>query len=182
MTIRRIGFYSGPCCGKSVISATVFTELKKIGVDVELIQEYAKDLAYEKRKIQPYHQLQIFSEQISREYRVLNSGDDIRIISDSPICLNIPYAIRYGFPSWKSLVYIAKDFEMNFPSVNFFLERSDCPYSQSGRYENFDEAIMMDKLIKQFLDENNIHYISVRYNDIDNILNHLKTILDIEKN
>jgi hypothetical protein len=168
--IRRINFYSGPCCGKSVMAASTFTELKKRNINVELIQEYAKDLAYEGRKIQPYHQLQIFTEQVTREYRVLQSSPEVVVISDSPILLNIPYAIRYGFTSWRSLVSIAKDFELSYPSINFFINREDCPYAQVGRYEKLDEAIGMDMAIEQFLKENQVPYVSIGYKEHERVV------------
>lgn len=176
--IRRINFYSGPCCGKSVLAANVFTDLKKQGKNIELIQEYAKELAYEKRKIQPYNQLQIFTEQLTREYRVLNSSEDVIVVSDSPILLNIPYAIKYNFKSWKALVSIAKDFEMEYPSLNFFLLREDCPYTQAGRFEDLNEAKDMDNKISHFLRENDVPFIMVQYNEVDLILERIKVFLN----
>jgi len=177
--IRRINFYSGPCCGKSVLAANIFCELKKQGKNIELIQEYAKELAYEKRKIQPYHQLQIFTEQVAREYRVLNSSEDVITVSDSPIFLNIPYAIKYCFVSWRALVAIAKDFEMSYPAVNFFIRREDCPYTQEGRYENLNEAKGMDMAIESFLNEQQIPYIPVAYNEQNKILERINFFLNV---
>lgn len=175
--IRRINFYSGPCCGKSVMAANVFLELKKRSRNVELIQEYAKDLAYDGIKIRPYDQLKIFAEQVSREYRVLQSCSDVVTITDSPILLNIPYAQKYGFESWRSLVEIARKFELEYPSVNFFLERQDCPYSTVGRYETSDEAQTMDLLIRRFLEEHSIPLITVPYNNIEVVLQKIDLFL-----
>jgi hypothetical protein len=175
--IRRINFYSGPCCGKSVMAANVFLELKKRNKNVELIQEYAKELAYDKINIKPYDQLTIFAEQVSREYRVLHSSEDIVCVSDSPIMLNIPYARKYGFNNWKSLVEIAKSFELDYPSVNFYLTRRDCPYSTIGRYETKDEAELMDTLIYNFLREHNVPVIEVLYNDVATVLQKIDQFL-----
>lgn len=170
MTIRRINFYSGPCCGKSVMAAYIFTELKKLNVNVELIQEAAKDWAYEKRSIKPYNQLQLFAEQTSREYRVLESDDSVIAITDSPINLGIIYAKKYLYQSWKSLVNIAKDFELEYPSLNFFLTRGDCIYSQVGRFENYEEAKQMDREIEFFLMDHQIPFIAIPYNQNVDIL------------
>lgn len=175
--IRRICFYSGPCCGKSVMAAKVFLELKKRNKTVELIQEYAKDLAYEGYQIKPYDQLKIFAEQISREYRVLKSSEDVVIVTDGPFALSIPYAQKYGFESWPSLVEISRKFELDFPSINFYLVRGDCPYSTVGRYENLDEAKMMDALITNFLDEHKIPLIFVNYDDPELVLRKIDLLL-----
>jgi hypothetical protein len=175
--IRRINFYSGPCCGKSVMAANIFLELKKRNQNVELIQEYAKDLAYDKIKIRPYDQLKIFAEQVSREHRVLQSDPDVITVTDSPIDLSISYARKYGFESWQSLVEIARKFNLDYPSINFFLIREDCPYSHTGRYENYEEAIIMDKEIKQFLKEHQMPFINVRYNDATTVLQMIEDII-----
>lgn len=175
--MRRINFYGGPCVSKSTMAAEVFCELKKKNCNVELISEYAKELAYSQIKIKPYDQLKIFSEQVSREYRVLNSDPSVVTISDSPVPMSIVYARKYFFKSWKHLVSIARDFEMEFPSLNFFLEREDCPYSQIGRYENLEEAKQMDYEIEQFLREHNISFIRVKYNDKDTVLQKINFLL-----
>lgn len=177
MNIKRINFYSGPCCGKSVMAASTFLELKKNGCNIELIQEYAKDLAYDKYKIKPYDQLRIFAEQVAREYRVLQSDSSLIIVTDSPIDLSICYARKYGFESWKSLVEIANRFELDYPSINFFLEREDCSYSEVGRYESLEEAKIMDFEIKQFLKERQKPFINVSYKAEPTVLEYIKEII-----
>lgn len=170
MNIRRVNFFAGPSCGKSVMASTVFSQLKIEKRNVELISEYAKELAFAKVQIKPYDQLSIFAEQVSREYRVLSSDDNIITISDSPVPLSIVYAKKYNFRSFSHLVSIAKDFELEYPSINFFLERDDCEFSQVGRYENYEESKMMDKEILTFLHAYQIPYISVSYNDVPAVL------------
>lgn len=175
--IRRINLYSGPCCGKSVMAASIFSQLKIANRNVELIAEYAKELAFSKIQIKPYDQLSIFAEQVAREYRVLSSDPNIVTISDSPVPLSIVYARKYQFKSYKHLVSIARDFELEFPSLNFFLERSDCEFSQVGRYENYEESKLMDREIKSFLDEHSIPFITVKYNDIATVLQKIDLLL-----
>jgi hypothetical protein len=159
------------------MAAKIFLELKKRNKNVELIQEYAKDLAYDGFKIRPYDQLKIFAEQVSRENRVLQSDPDVVTVTDSPIDLSISYARKYLFASWKSLVEISTQFNRDYPSINFFLNREDCPYSQVGRYENYDEALIMDKEIKQYLKEHQIPFINVKYNDSTYVLDTIKTLV-----
>ena len=175
--IRRINFFSGPCCGKSVIASKVFNTFKCRGDNIELIQEYAKELVYDGAKIDPYTQLIIFSEQLKREYRVLNSDPDIKIVTDSPIMLSIAYAQKYGFNCCEELITIAKRFELEYPSINFFLLRGDCPYCQKGRIEDEDAAKYMDMRIERFLADNSIDCIFMPYNDHEEILQNLEDLL-----
>ena len=177
MNIRRISFYGGPCVSKSTISAQVFCELKKQNRNIELISEFAKDLAYSGVSIKPYMQLQIFAEQVARETRVLISNPETVIVTDSPVLLSIVYAQRYSYPSWKHLVSIARDMELEYPSLNFFLERGDCPYSQTGRYETLEEAKMMDNMIYRFLEEHNVPLIKIPYNDPEKVLRKIDMFL-----
>lgn len=175
---RRISLLGGPSVAKSTIAAGIFCELKKQNMSIELIGERAKDYAYEKRTIYPYTQLELFSEQLAREYRVLNSDPDIRIVTDSSILLSIIYSQKYCFKSWKHLLAIYKDFDTEYPSINFLIQRRDCQYSQLGRFETLDEAISMDIAIEQFLKENQVCYIPIGYNEVDLILERIKVFLN----
>ena len=177
MLFRRINFFGGPGCGKSSASAYLFNKLKVDGYNVELIQEVAKEWAYEKREINAWDQLNLFSSQTAREYRVLSSNENIIIICDSPSVLAIPYANKYGFRFCEQLVEISKGFELDYPSINFYLERDDCPFNQEGRYENYEESKYMDIKIKNFLNENDISYIPTSYKELDYILNTTKSFL-----
>jgi hypothetical protein len=177
MNIRRINLFGGPCVSKSTLAAGIFFELKKSGVNIEYVQEFCKEYAYEGKKIKPYDQLTIFAEQVSREYRVLNSSDNIIIVTDCPIFMSLPYAIRYNFVSWRSLLNVGRDFENEYPAINFFIQRGDCPYNQEGRFENLSEAITMDICIEQFLKENQISYIPMMFNDLDLILEKINLFL-----
>ena len=41
-------FFSGPGAGKSTLAAAVFAKLKMLGVNCELVTEFAKDKTWEK--------------------------------------------------------------------------------------------------------------------------------------
>jgi len=151
--IRRINVIGGPGCGKTVMAAGLFTRLKKLGHNVELIDEYVKAWAYQGRQRKKYDQLILFARQLDREYLVLSSVDDIVIVTESPSAMSVPYARMHGFPEWESLLKIAMSFERDFPSYNIFLERNDCPYEEVGRYETIDEAEEMDRAILSFMSE-----------------------------
>ena len=44
-----VNLIGGPCCGKSTISAELFSRLKKMGIKCEICPEYIKDKIYEHR-------------------------------------------------------------------------------------------------------------------------------------
>ena len=169
--IRRISLLSGPCSGKSTVAADMYSRLKRQGYNIELVTEYAKDWAYEGRTINEYDQLELYSTQLAREYRVLKSNENVVIITDSPTLLAIPYAIRYNFPCIESLEIIEDQFEKEFPSINIFLERGNCPYTQAGRYEDHKRAKQMDNMIKNYLEVNLRSFIELPYDNYDEIYN-----------
>lgn len=169
MLVRRINFLGGPGVGKSVTASYIFSRLKTEGEEVELIQEFAKEWAYEKKTITEYDQLALYSTQLAREYRVLKSSNTVSVICESPTLLTIPYAIKYNFPCIDSLSKIEEQFESEYPSLNIFLDRKDCPYKEEGRYENLKMAKKMDNMIENYLTTKNIIYFSVPYNEQEEI-------------
>lgn len=181
MLIRRINFYGGPCSGKSVAASYIFAKLKQKGYNIELIQEVAKEWVYEGKKITNYDQLSIFSNQLAREYRVLSSDEDIIIISDSPSMLSVPYMMKYGFRFCDEIIEITNGFELDYPSINFFLERKNCPFSNVGRFESYEESQIMDIKIRKFLIDQNISFIPVEYSDLSFIFRTILNFLESDQ-
>ena len=171
--IRRINLFAGPCSGKSSLAAHIFSEFKKESVKIELVQEEAKEWAYEGRKITKYDQLTLFAAQMRKEDLALRNGSEL-IVSDSPIMLAICYAKKYGFNCCESLYEIAKNFEEDYPSINIFLERNGGDYQKEGRYETYIEALHMDFLIKEYLIERNIKYNSSDFKNWEKIMSHIR--------
>lgn len=78
-----------PCMGKSVTAAQVFAKLRIMGVNAELVQEYAKEKFWE-GKLSPTTQFLTAAEQTRRE-AFLEGRVDV-IVSDSPPLLGALYA------------------------------------------------------------------------------------------
>jgi len=150
--IRRINLFAGPGAGKSTAAAAIYSDLKRRGYSVELINEYIKGWAYEAREVKPYDQLYVFAKQLRKEELVLRNGVDL-IVTDSPILLSISYARKYGFKDWKALLDVACGFEKEYPSLNIYLDRGDCPYQEDGRWETRKQAVEMDRQIKELMEE-----------------------------
>lgn len=166
----RINLWAGPGAGKSSLASVIFASLKKDGFVVELITEYIKKWAYQKKNTSSFDQLYVFAKQLNSEDLILRNGVE-HVISDSPILMQTYYAKKYNFPCVDSLVQIANAFEKKFPSLNIFLNREGVEYQELGRYENYQEAIEADAKIYEFacdfLGKENIHiFKTINHNEI----------------
>ena len=56
-----INFFGAPGSGKSTLSAIVFAKLKMMGVNCELVTEFAKDKVWEKNNEALSNQIYIFA-------------------------------------------------------------------------------------------------------------------------
>lgn len=178
MKIRRINLYAGPGVGKSTTSCDVFAKLKNIvihkhmNVQIELVQEYIKGWAWEKREPKGFDQVYVCAKQMRREEIPLRNGVDA-IITDSPLLLQCCYAKKYNVPCWNHLVQVTETFEKEYPSLHIFLERGNRPYVAKGRYQTENGAKELDTYIlsalQSFVPSNRLHV--VKYNEVDKIVN-----------
>lgn len=169
MATRRINIFGGPGCGKSTVAAGIFSRLKAEGHEIELVDEYVKSWAYEKREICSFDQAYLFTQQLRKEYLVLRHSTGC-IVTDSPLVLSICYAKKYGFKRWECLQSIADDFEEEYPSINVILDRRGCGYKQEGRYEDYEQALEMDRMISNYIYGCGINYCKIPFNDHDGII------------
>ena len=84
-----INLFGAPGSGKSTGAAYIFSQLKMMNINCELVTEYAKDLTWEKRELSLGCQEYIFGKQSFRMKRCRDKVDVI--ITDSPIPLGIFY-------------------------------------------------------------------------------------------
>lgn len=167
----RINLLAGPGAGKSTTAAWLFSELKTRNISVELITEYVKTWAVQKRGVTTFDQVYLFGKQMQYEYRFLNNGVK-NIVTDSPLALSCIYGDFY-YPELKlgsDLLPILNKYESMFPSINIYLDRKDKKYIQEGRYQTYDQAIEVDNLVKNFIKTHltNVHFIE--YSDRQSIL------------
>jgi len=167
----RINFLAGPGAGKSTTAAWLFSELKYRNVSVELVTEYVKSWATQKRSVNSFDQIYLFGKQMQYEFRFLNSGVK-NIVTDSPLILSAVYA-DYYYPELNlgsPLLQLMKSYDASHPSVNIFLRRNDKKYIQEGRYQTYEQAKHVDELVQQYINQHltNIHFVD--YNDRDSIL------------
>lgn len=149
----RICLYSGPGAGKSTLALWLTSELRKASLEVELVDEWIKRWAYEKKKIGGWDQKHVFNNQLEKEDFFLKHG--VHIVSDSPLLMQIAYMKKYGHDRFmESCLADTKLFESDYPSINVFLERGKLPYSSVGRWESYDQALEMDRNIKKIMEDN----------------------------
>lgn len=167
-SIRRVSFFSGPGSGKSTTSSRLFSELKVKGYDVEHISEYIKTWVHEGRKPVSYDQLYVFAKQLKSEDTVLRNIKTI--VTDSPIMLIAAWCFWRGTPAHEQMVPVAQQFDRDFPSLNFFIDRT-VDYTPKGRYETSEQAVAFDKFLLEFLTKNlEGPLIRVTVDSFDNIL------------
>lgn len=142
--IRRINIWGGPSTGKSTVAAGLFSQLKVKGLSVELVPEYIKQWAYEGKQPKSFDRVFLCANQMHSENRLLPYVD--LIVSDSPLLLIGAYG--GGVAYLQSLIDLAKAFEEQYPSLNFFLTRK-FEYKKEGRFQEATEVTDLDKLIWQ---------------------------------
>lgn len=156
--MKVINLFAGAGVGKSVMAADIFSAMKKAGGSVELANEYAKDMVYEKRVNILDDQLYILAKQNRRLHRLRGQVD--YVISDSPLLFSSVYAKTGYFNHFEALNL---DVFNSYENINLLLRRSKSwGYQAAGRVEDSAQAQAMDEKIKSFLDGYQIPYTIVR--------------------
>lgn len=154
-----VNMMGGPGAGKSTMAASVFSELKWKGYEVELVTEFAKDKVWEEATKILDNQLYIFARQEQRVNR-LDKKVDI-IITDSSILLTLIYAkteIHKG-ELFKELVLAEYN---KYDNLNIFLNRNDY-FVENGRNHTLEQSIEKDIEIKNLMDNNSVTYDEVAF-------------------
>lgn len=161
--VRRINFYGGPGSAKSTTAARIFSELKILNVPVELVTEYIKKWAWLKIIPNSFDQFYVFAKQL-REEDVILRHQHTHVVTDSPIIMQLAYMKRGKALFYDDCVKTAKLFENINPGLHIFLKRT-VPYIQEGRYENYNQALEMDNMIVDVL--NNLSVPFITFDPID---------------
>ena len=167
-----INLFGGPGTGKSTTAAGLFYEMKSQGYRVELVTEFAKDLVYQESYFRLKDQLMILARQ-NHKLWVLKDKVDYAIV-DSPLLLSQHYYQDNGDYSEQLFKDFVLDTYNRYDNLNIFLQRNieEHPHQEYGRLQTLDEAIEIDKSIKDILDSVNAHYkpILVSSNTVKDVL------------
>lgn len=165
-----INLYGGPGSGKSTSAAYLYYLLKSEGKSVELVREYVKDWAYEKRVISNYDQIYFLGKQVRRESMLYDKVD--WIITDSPVMMNLYYAQKYcpaklseGIRSATLSMY-GQAIEDGHNHVHVFLKRIK-PYLAEGRYQKEEEAKEIDVELHQLLQNLKVSFTEIPASETD---------------
>lgn len=173
-----ISLFGAPGAGKSTLAAYTFSKLKMMGINCELVTEFAKDKVWEQNSTALSNQVYIFAKQYYRLDRCADKVDVI--ITDSPLFLS-PFYNRDPdiHEPLKQLVYkISQKYE----NLNYFVRRIK-KYNPIGRLETEEESNMKSIELKKYLEEFNVKYSEIDgdlmsadiiVNDIVNIINETK--------
>jgi tRNA uridine 5-carbamoylmethylation protein Kti12 len=167
--LKIINLFGGPCTGKSTVAAGLFFLMKTQDYSVELVHEYAKELAWENRM----ESQDFISAMQNRRLERLQGKVDY-VITDSPLLLGL----NYGH-TLESFRKYQLDCFLNYNNfLNIFLVRDDLKYKQTGRFETLQEAKLMDTKILAAIEKAKLEFIFLK-SDIKTpefILNALKEI------
>lgn len=164
-----INGYGGPGAGKSTACMEITAALKKAGYGAEYVQEYAKELVYDKNMEMldgsAKNQFEILKEQTRRVDRLYDQVDFI--VTDSPILLNEIYNKELT-PEYRDIVGKIQNSYSNF---SFFIERDASNFEEEGRIHNLAESIQKDQEIRDMLLDNDIKYKTYNHENINEIVN-----------
>lgn len=170
-----VNLFGAPGAGKSTGAAEIFAALKKAGVNVELVAEFAKDKTWEHNTKALGVQEYVFGKQ---SYRLARCRDDVDVIvTDSPLPLSIIYNHNPALgKAFNEVVFAVFDTYYN---LNYYINRVK-PYNPAGRNQTEAESDALNVPIKNLLSDYNINYIDINGDDegyksiVRDVLNKIK--------
>ena len=155
-----INLFGSPGAGKSTGAADVFSRLKKLGINAELVAEFAKDKTWEHNNKALSVQEYVFGKQ---SYRLARCRDDVDVIvTDSPLPLSIIYnhnpALDDNFE--RTVIKVFDTYE----NINYYINRVK-PYNPKGRNQTEAESDALATPIKELLYKYKISFTEIDGDD-----------------
>jgi hypothetical protein len=115
--------WGGPGAGKSTVAAELFVLLRKhTNANVELTNEFATELCFERAKENLEDQIYLLGQQWHRLWRLDKLGVDVAVC-DAPLGIGIPHIRKRKpayFEKYEALVKALYD---EYPNVNILIDR-----------------------------------------------------------
>ncbi len=144
---KLINLWAGPGAGKSTMAAGIFTYMKQRGVSCEYVQEYAKELTWNKDWDVLRNSLLVAGTQINRVKQLIGKVD--YIVTDSPPLLSTFYTPVHATKAAISAEYYTSIYPF-VDTLDVFVERQKT-YFEEGRTQSEDEAKRIDEEIAYYL-------------------------------
>ena len=151
-----VEFYGGPSSGKSEAMARLFSLLKQRHIAVEMAPEYAKKWAYEGRQIDGLDEFYVFGKQVGAEAALLSKV--AVVVTDRPVLMSSVYTDLYGSDKIRSgvdaavMAYMDETKLRGHRRVAVLVPRRHA-YDHSGRFEDLDQAVVVDEVTRQRVGE-----------------------------
>lgn len=166
---KLVTLIGAPSCGKSTLATSVHTELKKMGKNSIFIPEVATDFIAEYGiPNEPIDQLVIFYKQLNKEKMFVGTKD--YIICDSSGMLNYFYFRRlFKTPLRNKDIAIINHMQKEIlKSINqwsyiFYLPVMLDNTDDGIRYQDKEEIMLIDRMIKSWLELENIPHIDLSH-------------------
>mgnify|MGYP006281470021 CR=1 FL=1 len=159
--MKVVNLFGGPGIGKSTVAADLFALMKREGYNVELVNEYAKEVTWEEHFSYLDDEFYVLAHQNRRLVRLKDKVD--YVVTDSPILLGLAYTPEDYYPHYFSK--FIHEVWNSYDNINIVLERRHETYTQTGRKENYEEAVIKDKMMINLLDENGNSYRTMSVNE-----------------
>ena len=170
-----INLYGGPSSGKSTQGAGLFYRMKQAGYNVELVNEFAKEVVWEGNVPLLRDQLYVLAHQHRKLVRLAGKVD--YIITDSPVLLSIAYRSLYDGAMYSDLIdQLALECYNMYDNINFMLGRP-VNFQSEGRAQDYTQSLQIDENILTIFDQHKIHYVSLDVNS-DTVDRMLSSISD----
>ena len=130
-----ISMFGPPGAGKSTLASYCFAKLKMMGINCELVTEFAKDKVWEKNNEALSNQIYIFAKQYYRITRCVGKVDVI--ITDSPLFLSPFYNKDPDID--EPLKELVAKIVAKYDNLNYFLRRVK-KYNPIGRLQTEAES------------------------------------------
>jgi len=151
--MKVINLLGEPSAGKSTLALGLAYAMKKRGLNVELVTEYAKDIVWEERTHVFEQQEYIFAKQSRKLYRLKGKVD--YVITDSPLLLSLWYLKNSQTPP--SFAPFIKDVISTYDNTYYFLNRKH-DYDPVGRYQTEEQAKQISIEMKELMTDNDIDF------------------------
>lgn len=171
---KIINLIGQPGAGKSTLAATVFAKLKMMGVNCELVTEFAKDKTWEQNKTALSNQIYVFAKQYYRMDRC--SGKVDVLITDSPLIMSPMYNRDMDID--KPLKDLVSAINQKYHNLYYYVKRVK-KYNPIGRNQTESESDEIGIKLKHMLSDYNINYTEIpgRLESADIIIEQLRPFI-----